>query len=216
MIGIPLETTGRPAAERERLGHGLVIGGALGFAAWALLLLGQELVSRFDTPADRGTPVGGTADPPPPSVRAPDDATPVSAERPAGADSGLRAAEPNNDAFTPLGGWPRMDAAEERFGAETVDPDWSRRIEGELLSLLAQFDEFAVHSIEVDCRVSLCRLKLLYPAGVSPYYSIRQLYALIGDLGLGPALADLSEEPGDLETMWIYLRRRQGAPPSED
>jgi hypothetical protein len=105
-------------------------------------------------------------------------------------------------------GWPSFAEAELRFENEGKDAAWSESIQVRLLTLISQLDSLTLHSLEADCRVSMCRLALLFPDGVEPVYSLRQIYERAGDLELGPVSAETEIEAGKLRRMGVLLRRR--------
>lgn len=119
--------------------------------------------------------------------------------------------DPVEPTYQVVPGWPGPAEAELRFRGEGKDPRWSRQTENRLLTLVSQLDALALSRLEADCRETMCRLLLVYPPGIEPTYTIRQIYERIDELGLGPMLAETRAEAGDLRTLSVFLRRRAAA-----
>ena len=190
------------AAEAESLWMPLAIGAALGFLAWLLVLVAGWSESWPYPQRDRAPEDAGATTRPAVVEAAPDGAVSAAA---AGSSAQAGAAEP---AFARLRGWPDAIEAASLFADEGRDQSWSAQTERGLLDTLSQFTGFAAHSVAVECRESLCRIELIFAAGNSALYSIRQLYDRIGELGLGPVLAEPADEVNGTQTWQIYLRRR--------
>lgn len=132
------------------------------------------------------------------------------------ADSGHDLAggnDPPGPAFKALAGWPGFAEAESDFDSETRDAHWAPETEGRLLGLVSELDGLALNRLEADCRESMCRLELLFPTGKEPIYALRQLYQRVGDLELGPAVAETELEGGGQQKLWVFLRRRSTSSP---
>jgi hypothetical protein len=119
--------------------------------------------------------------------------------------------DPVEPAYQTVPGWPGPAEAELRFRGEGKDPLWSRQTENGLLTMISQLDALALSRLEADCRESMCKLLLVYPPGIEPIYTIRQIYERADGLGLGPVLAETRAEAGELRTLSVFLRRRPAA-----
>lgn len=102
---------------------------------------------------------------------------------------------PTEQEFHALMGWPAFADAQSRFVDESKDTGWSDNTRGRLLGLVSELDGLVLNRLEADCRESMCRLELLFPAGKEPIYALRQIYERVGEFELGPAVAET--EPGE-------------------
>ncbi|HUF73207.1 MAG TPA: hypothetical protein VMR74_09935 [Gammaproteobacteria bacterium] len=105
-------------------------------------------------------------------------------------------------------GWPTFDEAEQRFALEQRDPAWSAPTEARILGNLSLISNLALLHVDVECRESLCRVRLLFPPGGETTYSMRQMYARADSIGVGPVSADASFESGGLSVLRLFLRRK--------
>jgi hypothetical protein len=113
------------------------------------------------------------------------------------------AAEP---ADAPVG-WPSFPQATRAFDAETVDPGWSDAAEARILSNLSLIANLGLLDVEAECRESLCRVRLLFPAGAQPIYALRRIFDFAREIGLQPLASEQDIDAGDLPVLRMFLRR---------
>lgn len=107
-------------------------------------------------------------------------------------------------------GWPTFAEAEQRFGSEIRDQAWAGSAEAGIVGLLALIPDLGLIAVDVECRQSLCRLRLLFPAGAQTTYALRQIHRLSADVGLGPVASDTGREADGLPSLRLFLRRLPG------
>jgi hypothetical protein len=105
-------------------------------------------------------------------------------------------------------GWVTFEEAEQRFGIEQRDAAWSETAEAGILGNLSLVPDLGLVQVDVECRVTLCRLRLLFPPGTETTYAIRRIYALAENIGLGPVSADTGIGSGNLPILRLFLRRK--------
>jgi hypothetical protein len=107
-------------------------------------------------------------------------------------------------------GWPTIAEAEDRFALQIRDPAWADSAESGIVGLLSQIPDIGLMTIEVECRKSLCRLRLLFPSGAHTTYALRQIHRLSKSAGLGPVASDTGREADGLPLLRVFLRRLPG------
>lgn len=105
-------------------------------------------------------------------------------------------------------GWPTFEEVEQRFALEQRDAAWSDTAESGILGILSLIPDLGLVQVDVECRVTLCRLRLLFPPGTETTFAIRSIYALSDSIGLGPVSADTRIDSGNLPLLRLFLRRK--------
>jgi hypothetical protein len=105
---------------------------------------------------------------------------------------------------------PELLATEREFNSESVDPEWAGRTEAYILGEIAQLTGLELVGLHVECRTTLCRLRLAEPAqapAASPA-------AASPRPGGAPPFDELVRKFG-LEPLWVMkVADRSGTPTS--
>jgi hypothetical protein len=108
---------------------------------------------------------------------------------------------------------PMLEGIDAAFASEPVDSLWSLRMEGQILSEVAQMTDDNLVNVQVECRTSMCRVQLtqgmsLQLDEVAPT-AMQMLAKLFARLDYGPPtppVAMVRDGPSALTTV-AYLRR---------
>jgi hypothetical protein len=102
---------------------------------------------------------------------------------------------------------------DEAFIAESVDPQWARSMEADILSEIAQITRGQLVTVDVECRTTMCRIQLLERVALSdgraegppPVFE-----ELVTKLSLGSPKISLIETDGTTTSL-AYIRRPDAA-----
>jgi len=96
---------------------------------------------------------------------------------------------------------------ETRFSSEGRDPSWSASTESRILSEVAQVANLAVTSHEVECRETICRLKLFYPIGTDTLSSAGRFEPLADVLGFDDSTQVVTLGETGVPMSLVYFQR---------
>jgi beta-lactamase regulating signal transducer with metallopeptidase domain len=120
---------------------------------------------------------------------------------------------PAGAAGEPVAGRSPSDASTRQMAAqhaaEAKDPSWAAPMEARILSQLSQSTGLAVSSVDVDCRQTICRIRLIQPG---PQSSPAQLGPLLDTLGFEHRIAFSPAEVDGSPATMAYLRRSDASP----
>jgi hypothetical protein len=105
---------------------------------------------------------------------------------------------------------PRFEELESRFAAEGTDAGWSDGMEAQILDQVSQITGLRLVSVEAECRETVCRLKLFYPAGTNSLASLDQFRPIASRIGLGQVVEVATIGDDGVPVSLLYFVR-QGA-----
>jgi hypothetical protein len=105
---------------------------------------------------------------------------------------------------------PRFEELESRFAAEGNDASWSDGMEAQILDQVSQIAGLRLVSVEAECRETVCRLKLFYPAGTNSLASLEQFRPIASRIGLGQVVEVATIGDDGVPVSLLYFVR-QGA-----
>ena len=101
---------------------------------------------------------------------------------------------------------------EDRFIAQTKDPDWAISMENEIYARVSLIPEFSATTLDAECRESMCRLKVYFPPSTSAIIAFyRQIQPMLRDLNHDSQVAasTLAEEPVQSTIVYLTFDREQ-------
>jgi hypothetical protein len=102
---------------------------------------------------------------------------------------------------------PDLADVELRFRTEGTDPTWSRRMESQILDQVSQVSGLSLVTLDAECRETICRVKLFYPARTNALSSLDQLKPIAKQLGFGHIVQAATIGEDDVPMSLIYLQR---------
>ena len=102
---------------------------------------------------------------------------------------------------------------ESRFGTETVDPTWSRGMEARILEQVAQVKGLKLVSLEAECRATICRLKVVHPAGTNALSSLGNFAPIATAIGFGDVVQVATLDETGVPLALLYFQRGQDPTP---
>lgn len=98
---------------------------------------------------------------------------------------------------------PELLETERAFTAEAADPRWSAETEARILAEIAQTTGRKLATLRVECKTSLCRLRVTQKelSGAGPFPQ------LVGGLGLKPLWVMAVMDKNGVPTSLAYLKR---------
>ena len=104
---------------------------------------------------------------------------------------------------------PALGELETQFSSEGTDPSWSASTESRILSEVAQVASLAVTSLEVECRETICRLKLFYPPGTDTLSSAGRFEPLADVLGFADPTEVVTVGETGVPMSLVYFQRNE-------
>jgi hypothetical protein len=98
---------------------------------------------------------------------------------------------------------PELLETERTFAAEPRDPEWSTAAEGQILGTLAEIPGLALAALEVECRLTLCRLQYAVPRTAPDGPPSAEQLARLRAGPQVPGIAELVRETG-LNGRWVF------------
>jgi len=104
---------------------------------------------------------------------------------------------------------PALVELETLFSSEGRDPSWSASTESRILSEVAQVANLAVTSHEVECRETICRLKLFYPPSTDTLSFAGRFEPLADVLGFGDPTEVVTVGEIGVPMSLVYFQRNE-------